>query len=69
MARKIGQFCVIGANTLITENMVIPDNSLVIGSPGKVVKSLPESMQSQLKASAAHYVENAARFNAGLKLL
>lgn len=66
---KIGQFCVIGANTLITENMVIPDNSLVIGSPGKVVKSLPESMQSQLKASAAHYVENAARFNAGLKLL
>ena len=33
---KIGKNCIIGANTLVTENKVIPDNSLVLGSPGKV---------------------------------
>ena len=35
---KIGKNCLIGANALITENKVIPDGSLVMGSPGKVVR-------------------------------
>ena len=39
---KIGKNCIIGAKALITENKVIPDNSLVIGSPGKVIREVTE---------------------------
>ena len=38
----IGKNCLIGANALITEGKVIPDNSLVIGSPGKVLRTLSD---------------------------
>jgi len=42
---KIGKNCVIGANSLITENKVIPDGVMVMGSPGKVVRELrPEEI-------------------------
>src|SRR5690606_5056411 len=37
---KIGKHCIIGANTLIAEGKEIPDGSLVVGSPGKVVREL-----------------------------
>ena len=37
---KIGKNCIIGAKSLITENKEIPDNSLVVGSPGKVIRQL-----------------------------
>lgn len=59
---KIGKYCVIGANALITEGMDIPDYSLVMGTPGKVVKTLDSSINTKLEASAAHYVKNARRF-------
>ena len=39
---KIGKNCIIGAKALITENKVIPDNSLVVGSPGKVIREVTE---------------------------
>ena len=64
---KIGNYCVIGANALITEGMEIPDHSLVIGTPGKVVKTLDSSINKKLEASAAHYVKNARRFAKGLQ--
>ena len=64
---KIGKHCVIGANALITENTVIPDGSLVVGSPGKVVKQLGEKQKTMLEMSAAHYVQNAKRFATELK--
>jgi carbonic anhydrase/acetyltransferase-like protein (isoleucine patch superfamily) len=59
---KIGKYCIIGANALITENMEIPDFSLVVGSPGKVMKTLDESVASKLEASAAHYRDNAIHY-------
>ncbi|WP_263260684.1 gamma carbonic anhydrase family protein [Pseudomonas sp. RIT-PI-S] len=58
----IGKHCLIGANTLIPEGKVIPDGSLVMGSPGKVVRELTGEQKARLEASAAHYVENAARY-------
>lgn len=64
---KIGKNCLIGAGSLIPEGKEIPDNSLVIGTPGKVVRSLSEAEIEMLKHSAEHYVQNAARFRAGLK--
>ncbi|MGP3791260.1 gamma carbonic anhydrase family protein [Pseudomonas sp. B392_1p] len=59
---KIGKYCLIGANTLIPEGKVIPDGSLVMGSPGKVIRELTEQQKKMLEASAAHYVHNAQRY-------
>lgn len=63
---KIGKYCIIGANTLIAEGKEIPDGSLVVGSPGKVVRELNEQQKKMLEASAAHYVHNAQRYARGL---
>ncbi|MCQ4272606.1 gamma carbonic anhydrase family protein [Pseudomonas kuykendallii] len=59
---RIGRHCIIGANTLIPEGKEIPDGSLVMGSPGKVVRELSEQQMKMLEASAAHYVHNAQRY-------
>jgi carbonic anhydrase/acetyltransferase-like protein (isoleucine patch superfamily) len=58
----IGRECLIGANTLITEGKTIPDRSLVLGSPGKVVRTLSAEEVAQLRTIAAHYVDNARRY-------
>jgi len=63
---RIGRGCLIGACALITEGKEIPDGSLVMGSPGKVVRQLDEAAQARLLASAIGYRANAARFRAGL---
>jgi carbonic anhydrase/acetyltransferase-like protein (isoleucine patch superfamily) len=64
---KIGRNCIIGANTLITEGKEIPDGSLVIGSPGKVVRPLTPPEVQMITLSAQHYVENARRYRQHLK--
>ena len=66
---KIGSHCLIGAGALVTEGKEIPDNSLVLGSPARVVKELDGSAQSMLQASGQHYQENAMRFKKGLSPL
>lgn len=63
---KIGNGCLIGACALITEGKEIPDGSLVMGSPGKVVRSLDATARARLLASASGYQENARRFRSGL---
>ena len=65
---KIGKHCIIGANSLIPEGKEIPDGSLVMGSPGKVVKTLSDQQKKMLELSAAHYVQNAKRFRDELKI-
>lgn len=64
---KIGKHCVIGANALIPEGKEIPDGSVVMGSPGKVVKTVAEAQKKHLEMSAQHYIANAKRFLAGLQ--
>ncbi len=64
---KIGRHCLIGAGTLITEDKVIPDRSLVLGSPGRVVRQVSEDQVRVLEGSAAHYVQNARRYVAELR--
>jgi carbonic anhydrase/acetyltransferase-like protein (isoleucine patch superfamily) len=64
---RIGRNCLIGANSLITEGKDIPDNSMVMGSPGKVVRTLDEGAITMLKLSAAHYVENWKRYARDIK--
>ena len=63
----IGRECIIGANALIPAGRVIPDRSLVVGSPGKVVRQLSDEEAAGLSESAHHYVDNARDFAAGLK--
>ena len=63
----IGESCLIGANTLITEGKIIPDRSLVMGSPGKVIRELTDHEVMQLRLSAAHYVANAQRYREKLR--
>ena len=59
---KIGRHCIIGANTLVPEGMVVPDGSLVVGSPAVIKRSLSEAQKTMLEASAAFYVVNAQRY-------
>ncbi|NDV99231.1 gamma carbonic anhydrase family protein [Salipiger sp. PrR002] len=63
---KIGRNCLIGAGALIPEGKEIPDGSLVMGMPGKVVRQLDEAAIEGLRKSALNYQENARRFSAGL---
>ncbi|MES1927638.1 transferase [Salinisphaera dokdonensis CL-ES53] len=64
---KIGRNCLIGAGALVPEGKEIPDNSMVIGVPGRVKRELSDADADKLRHGAAHYVENYKRFLAGLK--
>jgi carbonic anhydrase/acetyltransferase-like protein (isoleucine patch superfamily) len=63
----IGKSCLIGAHTLIPERKVIPDNSLVMGSPGRVVRELDAEAIARLSAAAASYVRNWQRYAKGMQ--
>jgi carbonic anhydrase/acetyltransferase-like protein (isoleucine patch superfamily) len=65
---RIGKNCIIGAGTLVTGGTEIPDNSLVLGSPGKVVKQVSEEQIKMLRESAAHYVEYFKMYKRELKV-
>ena len=66
---KIGKSCLVGANALVTENTEIPDFSMVLGSPAKIVRTLSEEQIAAIKLSGEHYVLNAQRFSRDLKPL
>jgi carbonic anhydrase/acetyltransferase-like protein (isoleucine patch superfamily) len=59
---KIGRNCLIGAGALIPEGKVIPDNSLVVGQPGKVIRALDDAAAAKLTLSSASYQKNWKRF-------
>jgi carbonic anhydrase/acetyltransferase-like protein (isoleucine patch superfamily) len=59
---KIGKNCIIGAKALVTEGMIVPDGSMVLGSPGKIKKTLSEDEQKMVSFSADHYVKNYKRY-------
>jgi carbonic anhydrase/acetyltransferase-like protein (isoleucine patch superfamily) len=64
---KIGKGCLVGAGALVTEGKEFPDGSMILGSPARVIRELtPEQIQG-LHMSALHYIENARRFQKGLK--
>ncbi len=58
----IGNGCVIGAHALVTEDMVVPDFSMVLGSPGKVVKQLPVAIIDKLKRGTDIYMQEALKY-------
>ncbi|GAC1525827.1 MAG: gamma carbonic anhydrase family protein [Ramlibacter sp.] len=64
---KIGRNCIVGAGSVVTENKEFPDNSLIIGAPARVMRTLDDATVRMIADSAAHYVANACRFARGLK--
>lgn len=66
---KIGRNCLIGAGALITEGKDIPDGSLVMGVPGKVIRNLDEQAIEGLRRSARSYQDNMLRFRDNLTII
>jgi carbonic anhydrase/acetyltransferase-like protein (isoleucine patch superfamily) len=65
----IGRNCLIGANALVTEGKVIPDHSLVVGSPCRVLRTLSEEEIKSMHSNSARYVENLRRYATSLALV
>lgn len=59
---RIGSGSIIGAGTLVTEKTEVPPNSLVLGTPGKVVRELSERLRKRILHAAEHYVAAAAAY-------
>lgn len=64
---RIGRNCIVGAGSVVTEGKEFPDNSLIIGSPARVVRTLDEAGRQMLGHIAEHYLENSQRYARGLK--
>ena len=60
---KIGKNCIIGAKTLIAENKEIPDDSLVVGSPGKIIRKVTEKEKEAVLKNTKHYQDNWKRYS------
>lgn len=63
----IGENCLIGANALVPEGKEIPDGSLVLGSPGRVVRSLNDDEIRGIGEIAEHYVQKSALYRRAFK--
>jgi carbonic anhydrase/acetyltransferase-like protein (isoleucine patch superfamily) len=59
---QIGHDCIIGAGTLVTGRSVIPPRSMVLGVPGRVVRSLTDEEMQSIRTAAEHYVEYGAKY-------
>ncbi len=64
---EIGEECLIGAHALIPEGKKIPPRSLVMGAPGKVVRTLGDEHLAMIKKGVASYQNRWRVFKAGMK--
>ena len=64
---KIGKNCIVGAGSVVTENKEFPDNSMIIGTPAKLVRVLDDAQVASLQHIVEHYKANARAFAKGLK--
>lgn len=64
---KIGKNCLVGAGALVTEGKEFPDNSLIVGSPAKVVRTLSDEAITQMHANTQNYVKRAQEYKRQLK--
>lgn len=62
----IGKNCIIGANTVIASGKIIPDNSLVVGTPGKIIRQLTDDEVASNKRNALHYKEKSIDYKTEL---
>ena len=66
---KIGKNCIVGAGSLVTEGKEFPDNSLIMGAPAKLVRTLDADALEKMKTNASNYIKNGARYAQGLRQL
>ena len=59
---RIGHDSLVGAGSLVTRHSVIPPRSMVLGVPGRVVRSLTDEEVQSIHAAALHYVEHGAKY-------
>ena len=64
---EIGEDCLIGAHALVPEGKVIPPRSVVMGTPGKIVREVSEADLTRMRMSAEEYQRNWKRYANGLK--
>lgn len=64
---RIGSHCLVGARSLVTEGQEIPDRSLVMGSPARVIRPVTEAQMESIRRSAAKYVAQGSRYRADLR--
>jgi carbonic anhydrase/acetyltransferase-like protein (isoleucine patch superfamily) len=62
---KVGRGSVIGAGAVLTEEMIVPPGSLVLGLPAKVVRPVDLELAGRIEHSWRHYVEQARRHRSG----
>ncbi|MET4161754.1 carbonic anhydrase/acetyltransferase-like protein (isoleucine patch superfamily) [Marinobacterium sp. MBR-111] len=66
---RIGKNCLVGAGALVTEGKEFPDNSLILGSPAKAVKTLDDQAIQALRDNARHYEDKSRAYPSLLKRL
>lgn len=64
---QIGNNCLVGAKALITENTVVPDGSLVLGSPGKIVRQLSPEQIAGMHTGTRSYMEKIPLYRANTR--
>jgi carbonic anhydrase/acetyltransferase-like protein (isoleucine patch superfamily) len=58
----IGEYALVGAGALVTENQVIPPGTLSLGSPARVVRELTEQDLQRMKSTADSYVSKGEQY-------
>ena len=53
----IGRNCIIGAGALVTGKMNIPDGSIVVGNPARILRQMTDGEIQANRQNAAHYLE------------
>ena len=66
---EIGKNCIVGAGTLITQKCIIPDNSLVLGNPGKIKRTVTEEELENIKQNSRYYIEEAKKYREDQKYI
>lgn len=59
---QIGENCIIGAGALVAQNKIIPPNSLVVGSPARVIRQVTAEEIELIQSSSTHYVEQFKKY-------
>lgn len=64
---KIGKNCLVGAGAVVTEGKEFPDNSLIVGSPARVIRSIDDKLKAMIAGGADVYVRRSKQYAKGLK--
>ncbi len=64
---KIGRNCIVGAGAVVTEGKSFPDNSLIVGAPARVIRTVDEKSTEMIRKGADNYVQRSKQYTKGLK--